>query len=418
SCDKLCIACSGGIDSICLTLAIAARVPAERLAILHYNHNTRNRETDGDEIFVHQLATDLGIDFFSEKRSIGATTEDALRDARYDFFLRIMVQLGSAHLFLAHQADDIIETMLMRLARGSMEIAAPKYCQSFANGTYRLRPLIHVFKQEIVDLFTKNKIPWREDSSNCEDQYLRNRIRKLLPQLDTIFEGRDWKQGFLLAHRYLEEDTFYLNQTAKNLCTNSQKLDLQKLFHPAIIRRAIQFWLCDCSLSRPCFEQIFDAVAQNYPAIVNINGQTSVTINQKILHRIQKLINNSKISFQHWQSGVLYLPTGYKLTREMVPFSREDLEMLNTFVVYVDGQRCSEILVRTWQHGDRYRPINAPTKSLKKLFSEKKIPVHQRSILPVLCDENGSIIWVPHLPPADFMKVQNNYALKITFSST
>ncbi|MDR1906974.1 MAG: tRNA lysidine(34) synthetase TilS, partial [Puniceicoccales bacterium] len=127
-----------------------------------------------------------------------------------------------------------------------------------------------------------------------------------------------------------------------------------------------------------------------------------------------------KINFQHWQSGTLYLPTGYKLIREIVPFSQKniDIEILNTSVVYVDSQRCTKISVRTWQYGDRYQPINAPTKSLKKLFSEKKIPTDQRSLLPVLCDENGSIIWVPRLPPANFVKVQNNFALKITFSST
>ncbi|MDR1906733.1 MAG: tRNA lysidine(34) synthetase TilS [Puniceicoccales bacterium] len=417
---KRCIACSGGIDSVCLALAVAARFPAQQLAILHYNHNTRGQETDGDETFVHQLADDLGIDFFSEKRSAGTAKEEALRTARYDFFSRTMAKLESQYLFLAHQADDVIETMLMRLARGSTEIAAPKYYQCFQNGTCRIRPLISVFKQEIINIFTENQIPWREDSSNQKDEYLRNRIRKLLPQLNHIFKGRNWKQGFLLAHRYLDEDAICLNQMAENLCTDSQKLDLQNVFHGAMIRRAIQFWLRDYSLSRLCFEQIFDAVSQNYSAKISVNAQTFLKINQKILYKISKPINDLKINFQHWQSGTLYLPTGYKLTREIISFSQKniDTETLNTSVVYVDSQCCAKISVRTWRYGDRYQPINAPKKSLKKLFSEKKIPVHQRSLLPILCDERNSRIWVPHLPPADFVKVQNNYALKITFSST
>jgi tRNA(Ile)-lysidine synthase len=417
---KRCIACSGGIDSVCLTLAAAARFPMQQLVILHYNHGTRGQETDEDERFVRQLAKDLGIDFFSEKRSGGATTEEALRRARYNFFSQTMAQLGSPCLLLAHQADDVIETMLMRLARGSAEIAAPKYCQPFADGTYRLRPLMHIFKQEVVDLFSKNQIPWREDSSNSKDEYLRNRIRKSLAQLDHIFEGRDWKRGFLLSHRHLEEDAACLQQMAETLCTDPLKLDLQNVSQPAIIRRAIQFWLHDYAPHRHCFEQIFDAVSQNYPAKVSIDGQTFIAVGQRILRKISKPMNDLKMNFQNWQSGVLYLPTGHKLTREIVSFSLEsmDWETLNGTVAYVDGQHCGKISVRTWQHGDRYRPINAPTKSLKKLFSEKKIPVHRRSILPVLCDESGAIIWVPHLPPADFAKVQNNFALRITFSST
>jgi tRNA(Ile)-lysidine synthase len=417
---KLCIACSGGVDSICLSLATAARFPARQLAILHYNHNTREQETDGDERFVRQLAEGLGIDFFSEKRFNGARTEAALRKARYDFFSRAMAKLESPYLLLAHQADDVIETMLMRLARGSTEIAAPKYCQPFSDGTYRIRPLISIFKQEIIDLFVKNQIPWREDSSNCTDEYLRNRIRRLLPQLNSIFEGRDWKRGFLLSHRYLEEDASCLQEMAEALCTDSQKLDLQNVPHGAIIRRAIQFWLRDCPLSRPCFEQILDTVIGNYPAKINIHTQTFIEIDRKILFRRTERPHLLKIDFQNWQSGTLYLPTGYKLTREIVSFSPQDLlaEELNTSVIYVDSEKCNQISVRTWHYGDRYQPINAPMKSLKKLFSEKKIPTDQRHQLPVLCDEKSAIIWIPHLPPADFVKVRNNSALKITFSST
>jgi tRNA(Ile)-lysidine synthase len=417
---RQCIACSGGIDSVCLVLATAARLPAQQLAIFHYNHNTRNRETDEDEMFVRQLADGLGIDFFSEKRSSGATAEEVLRRARYDFFSRTMVKLGSPYLLLAHQADDVTETMLMRLARGSSAIAAPQYRQLFADGTCRLRPLIHIFKQEIVDLFIKNQIPWREDSSNRRDEYLRNRIRKLLPQLDHIFEGRNWKRGFLLAHQYLEEDAACLQQAAEALCANAQELDLQGVSQAAIIRRAIQFWLRDCPPPRPCFEQIFNAVIQNYPAKISVHGQMFVEINRKILRKSLKSTNNFKIDFRNWQQGVLYLPTGHKLTGKIVPFSAQDLhsQTLNSACIYVNYEKCEKISIRSWRHGDCYRPINAPTKSLKKLFSEKKIPADQRPLLPVLCDERGSIIWVPHLPPADFVKVQNNLALKITFSST
>ncbi|MDR1590486.1 MAG: tRNA lysidine(34) synthetase TilS [Puniceicoccales bacterium] len=416
--EKLCVACSGGVDSLCLTLALAAQFPAHRLAILHYNHATRGQETDDDEHFVAHLACDLGIDFFTEKYSNGSISEGALRRARYAFFLQTMTRLKSRFLLLAHHADDVIETMLMRLARGSTEIAAPKYCQPFAEGTYLLRPLISISKQEIIDLFTKNQIPWREDSSNSKDDYLRNRIRKFLLPMDAIFSGRNWKRGFLLAHRYLEEDATCLNQMAEILCTDPQKLDLQNVPHASIIRRAIQFWLRDYAPSRACFEQIFDAVVQNYFAKISIAPQIAVEIDQKILSKKTEHSDIFEFNFKNWHFGTLYLPTRYKLTREMAPFQNSLPTELNTFVVYVDEKKCDEISIRTWRHGDRYRPINAPTKSLKKLFSEKKIPVRQRSELPVLCDKWGAIFWVPHLPPADFVKVRNNYALKITFSPT
>jgi tRNA(Ile)-lysidine synthetase-like protein len=418
--DKLCVACSGGTDSVCLVLILAARFPAHRLVVLHYNHNTRGQETEEDEQFVRHLANALELDFFTEKRLEGALSEHHLRQVRYAFFSRMMAKIGSRFLFLAHHANDVIETMLMRLARGSTEIAAPKYCQLFQDGTYRVRPLLSIFKQEIVDLFTQHRIPWREDSSNRQPHYLRNRIRRIIPLFDHIFADRDWKSGFLLTHRYLEEDASCLNQMAEELCTDFQKLNLQNIFHGAIIRRAIQFWLGDLSLTRTCFEEIFRAIICNDSAKISISPETFIKIDKKILHRVSHPGNDFKIRFNNWQFGELYLPTGYKLSREIVPFSEQNLssEGLNISTIYIHGENCTKITIRTWQPGDRYRPINAPTKSLKKLFSEKKIPVQRRSSLPILCDEKGAIIWVPHLPPADFVKVHNNYALKITFSST
>ncbi|MDR1303205.1 MAG: tRNA lysidine(34) synthetase TilS [Puniceicoccales bacterium] len=418
--DRLCIACSGGIDSVCLALALAAKFPADRLAILYYNHNTRGRETDDDARFVSHLASALGVAFFTEKRSEGPVSEDALRAARYTFFSQIMAEIGSKFLFLAHHADDVVETMLMRLARGSAKIAAPKNCQPVRDGTRRLRPLISVFKQEIIDIFTKNRIPWREDSSNQSEGYLRNRIRKIMPLLGFIFRERDWKSGFLLAHRYLEEDASCLNQMAENLCSNPQKLDLQAVAHPAIIRRAIQRWLHDSPPTRPCFEQILTAVTQNRSAKISVKPKIFVEINGKILHKKTKFSNFFEINFKYWQWGTVYLPTGYKLTRAIVPFPPQNFpgENLNTSVIYISGENNTKIFIRARLPGDQYRPINAPTKSLKKLFSEKKIPANQRSTLPVLCDERGAILWVPHLPPADAAKVQKNYALRITFSST
>jgi tRNA(Ile)-lysidine synthetase-like protein len=418
--EKLCIACSGGMDSVFLALALAAKFPAQRLAILHYNHNTRGQESDGDEQLVADFAGALNLKFFAEKRQRGPISEDILRRARYAFFSRIMAEWGSKYLFLAHHGDDAIETMLMRLARGSGEVAAPKHCQSFADGTYRIRPLLSIFKGEIADLFRKNQIPWREDSSNQGSNYLRNRIRQMIPSFESAFKKRNWKEGFLLSHRYLEEDALCLNPMAEALCTDPEKLDLQKFPQAAIIRRAIRFWLRDLSLTRPCFEQIFDSVIQNRSAKISIDSETFIRIEEKVLHRRRRPPNVSKINFKNWQFGILYLPTGYKLTREIVPFSPQHMtsEGLNISLVYIDPKDCSGLSLRPWSPGDRYCPINAPNKSLKKLFSEKKIPLHRRHELPLLCDGKGAILWVPNLPPADFVKVQNNFALKITFSST
>ncbi len=233
--EKFSLACSGGIDSIFLLLIISSIVDKNNLLILHFNHNTRGIETDKDEEFVRSISNELSIKFFSEKRKLCKYTEESLRNDRYSFFNKIMKKVHSKYLLTAHHANDIIETIIMRLARGSSEIAAPKFFQKFNDHHYRIRPLLQVTKKEIIHFFKKNNIPWREDGSNLDQTYLRNRIRKTVKDYDQIFCDRNWENGFILSHRYLEEDSDCLDSLAKNYYTDDDVLDLNNVKYNAII---------------------------------------------------------------------------------------------------------------------------------------------------------------------------------------
>jgi len=189
--DKLLLGVSGGPDSLCL-LYLFLKIQKEyslKLICLHLNHCLR-KEAKDEENFVKGVCRSQGVEFISESREVnkffkGDSLEQTARNLRFDFFLKSSRQTKFKKIALAHHQDDLAETVLMRLIRGSglrgLRGFLPK--SKFRNLTV-IRPLIEIPKAEIMSWLKKNKINYCIDKSNFEDKFLRNRIRsKLLPLL-------------------------------------------------------------------------------------------------------------------------------------------------------------------------------------------------------------------------------------------
>ena len=183
--DVLGIACSGGADSVCTALLLWAHFPdlRDRFRILHFDHGLRGEESKGDEVFVKGLAEGLGLGFFSDQWKLSGKnshpSEAEARTARVDFFHKILKREEGRQIIFGHHLNDVAETFLMRLSRGSGSagLASPRPIQEGANGFTHLRPLLTLRRSEIISALRDCRILWREDSSNLEDVYFRNRIR-------------------------------------------------------------------------------------------------------------------------------------------------------------------------------------------------------------------------------------------------
>lgn len=267
------VALSGGADSLAVLLLLWAHWPERRgeLVALHFNHRLRGAAAEADEHFCRRVCRSLGVKLFVgrwAKRRTGAS-EEAAREARFGFFKRALSRLGGRALWLGHQQDDIAETMLMRLARGSgtAGLAAPRPVQKMGR-QYRLRPLLTVKKQEVVALLRALKIPWREDRTNAGPAYFRNRVRHhVLPAWQAAAE-RDAVAGAALARERLEEDDSALEAWLEELRPMKRRgtLDIAVLENRprALFRRALHRWLLAQplagSLSRQGFEDLLTAV--------------------------------------------------------------------------------------------------------------------------------------------------------------
>jgi tRNA(Ile)-lysidine synthase len=190
------VACSGGADSTALLramVAITGNVPAELswLVVAHFNHGWRGAESDGDQVFVEGLAKQLGVECQigrAEASPSGGRRRDeaTARDLRHRFLLGVARQTGARHIVLAHTADDQAETVLHRILRGTAVagLAGMSRVRPVTPDVSLVRPLLRVRRAEILEYLRSIGQTYRDDSSNLDPTYTRNRIRhELLPQL-------------------------------------------------------------------------------------------------------------------------------------------------------------------------------------------------------------------------------------------
>jgi tRNA(Ile)-lysidine synthase len=209
--DRICIAISGGADSVALLLTLHAANSTVRdslgvgLSAVHINHNLRGEESNADQQFVEDLCIGLDIPLHLHQADIPAriaknradgnpeTVEEAARNARYEFFTTLLASGHADTILTAHTLDDQAETVLMKLLRGAWTegLSAIHPSVTLPKGKI-LRPFLETRRAEIEAFLKQANQPWREDSTNTDTAFTRNRIRhELLPQLRTYNPGLD-----------------------------------------------------------------------------------------------------------------------------------------------------------------------------------------------------------------------------------
>ncbi len=269
------VAFSGGADSLALLLIFWAEGPGrwERdFVVLHFNHRLRGRAADADEKFCREVCAALKVKLVVGRWKAAprrGTSEATARTARLEFFRREMSRRKLRLLWLGHQQDDIAESMLMRLARGSGAggLAAPRPVQVLADGRLHLRPMLTLKKAALVAALEKAGATWREDASNASGDFFRNRIRHTVIPAWQKAAGRDALAGAALSRDLLEEDDVALEAWADRLGLFKQsRLDVAAArdVPRAVLRRVLHRWLLavrpDTDLSRQGFALLLGAV--------------------------------------------------------------------------------------------------------------------------------------------------------------
>lgn len=177
---KYIVAVSGGVDSVVL-LDVLSRTPDVTLVVAHFDHGIRP-DSQNDRVFVQDLAKKYNLPFVYETATLGPDASEAqARKARYAFLYGVKEDHSAQAIITAHHQDDVLETAIINLARGT----GRRGLTSLSSGADLVRPLLNVTKKDLVAYALANNLEWREDSTNEDQQYLRNHIRHtVMPKFD------------------------------------------------------------------------------------------------------------------------------------------------------------------------------------------------------------------------------------------
>lgn len=256
---------SGGRDSVVL-LHWLLTLGYRRLIACHFEHGLRGHAGKADARFVERLAQKHGLDFelgsariakaaAETKRSI----ETAAREERMAFFQRVASRRRCRTIFLAHQADDQVETFLMNLLRGAGRRGLGAMRERSSHGRLEVvRPLLGVWRSEIDEYISEHRLKFREDSTNQELHARRNRTRhRIVPWLEKEF-GRKVRTNLWRAASILAEEEAFLDEFLPDEEENALFLEVRRLrdLPVALQRRTIRRWLRGHEVSEVGFDLI------------------------------------------------------------------------------------------------------------------------------------------------------------------
>jgi len=400
------LACSYGPDSMCL-LNILKSLNIN-VVVAHVNHKFRI-ESDQEYIDLKNYCDKNSIIFegIEIKEDIVGNTEEYFRNFRYDYFKKIVNKYNSRYLFTAHHGDDLVETILMRLSRGSSFGGYAGFKNKLKVNNYEIvRPLIYITKEDIMKYVKLNNIPYAVDETNLESIYTRNRYRnQILPILKDI--NPKVHKKFIKFSYLINEYNDYLIKEVDTLYSNlyiNNRLDLNDFnILPVLLKkellRKILFNIYDNNISLindKHLDLIFDLISnekvnsfinlpnniivRKYYNILEFNSNKCVNNYDYVLED-KVIVNNISISME---SNTNIIKSNY-----LIRLNSKDINL--------------PIHVRNRYVGDKIILKNG-TKKVGEVLSESKMPKMIRDSYPIVVDSNGKILWIPGIKKSKFDK--------------
>ena len=409
-CEKIILALSGGIDSMVLAdLLLKAKV---EFVAAHCNFHLRGEESDSDEKFVRDYAERNGIQCFvkhfeTEKYAAehGISIEMAARDLRYAWFEELRQQLNYDKIAVAHHADDQAETFFINLLRGAglngLKGMKPQ------NGVV-IRPLLWASREQIRKYAVENQILWREDHTNAESVYLRNKIRnQLLPAFDELHP--EARQGLYKSLEHLSAENELYRALLREKLTQivEREGDVQRLLYSKLVRTEVPEpvegptysfqllfeWLRQFGFNTDQCHFIYDAIGKGvgnqyssatHCVVIGRDGLQLSELTEKTNEEIQIQIGEKEIlSPVHLRFSKLEKTADFIINK-------------SPEVAQLDFNKLKfPLTLRRWRHGDRFHPLGMKgSKLLSDFFVDQKFMEYQKQNVWLLVSADNAIVWV------------------------
>lgn len=403
--ETVVVALSGGVDSMVLFNILQRLKAKPNLVIAHVNHKQR-KESEAEYSNIKALANTLNIPFegYSLNMEVKRNFHDESRNQRYDFFKVVAQKHNSKKIVLAHHKDDQVETILMRIVRGSSfsGYAGIPYIRKEGNISF-IRPLMKYSKEDILEYAENSNIVFYEDLSNQDPKYTRNRFRNtIIPMLkkenpnidDKIIQLQDYIQSADVVLERLKSDflkTYCLHNTVDLTSFNT----LDHILKIKVLKHMINIGTAD-------------SVEVSYEQYNNI---IEVCLNKSANKRIT--LNKSFSFYKEYEYAYVSKPPKVKQINVVVNAFKEYFIDDNKSVIFSDKkldknysnyiELCYNKLVfpvtlRNRKNGDKIT-LKSGTKKVKDLLIDLKIPLSKRDNIIIIANEN-EILGIPSLKKA------------------
>ncbi|MGM9835103.1 MAG: tRNA lysidine(34) synthetase TilS [Bacilli bacterium] len=418
--DKMIVGVSGGEDSMCLLHFLLNNFNKKNIIVAHVNHNIRSASASELE-FVKSYCENNGVIFESTiLPNDKIYSESKLRTMRYDFFSSLITKYKASYLLTAHHGDDLMETILMRLTRGSTlkGYAGIKIIDTKDN-YHILRPLLNISKEMISNYIKEHNIPFVLDESNESDKYTRNRYRHhIIPELKK--ENKDIHKKYLsfskeLLDYYELVDNLVEKDIKENGCSKYNLTDFNKkntLLQKKIIEKILYYnYGNDISvLTSKHVEEIQNIIVKSGNSEIHLPLNKKAVKEYNYLSIVENRINKKYIN---------EVFNNYYENEDFVLETLQSSIVNSNYIIKLNSQDITlPIHIRSIKDGDKMVVKNLKGhKKIKDIIIDSKIPKSKREKLIVLIDNNDTILWLPGIKKSQFDKSKaEKYDIIIKYS--
>ena len=425
----LAVAYSGGIDSQVL-LNIAYRLKDElsfNLIIIHVNYNLRGEDSTNDELFARDMAKKYNIEIYVKEIAPnsynGKNIQLEARNDRYNFFEELHNKKIYDYLLIAHNKDDLAETIIYRMIKGA---GTNVYKSLRDKKGYILRPILNFYRKDIEEYAKNNNLEHREDVSNKKNYYSRNKIRNLIiPMLEEI--NTNAKNNIIRFAKRSYEETYILRKKVnklykKNISKKNKKLNIKKIrnIKSLFIKKIIIKLLAknNIEITEKRIIEILNIIKSDKPNI-NLRLDNYYIVKEYNIIKIKPIqIKNEEYNYIKIDKDGVYNFL-YKKA-EVKKILNKDIDYKEC--LYIKAKY--PIIIRTKKDGDFiYAYPNNQKKYLRKIFIDLKISAYERNKIPVITSEEDNNILALYLEPYGLNRISNEvavskedeYILKISF---
>lgn len=413
--DILVVGTSGGPDSMAL-LSVLLKLQKKinyKIVCAHINHNLRKQsKKEAKDLEEYCLKNKLVFESMTIEEYGDDNFHNEARNFRYDFFDNLSKKYKANYLMTAHHADDLIETIIMKIVRGSTLKGYGGFSKIVKREGYLIvRPLFEVNKEQILKYCKKENIKYATDKSNKSNKYTRNRYRKvILPFLK--LEDPDVHEKFIKFNNVIEENEQYLaKQTKRELAKlyHDKKIDLNKFNE---LEHLMKLRIIHYLLEEVYQDDLILITDTHANSIINLasskkaNAYIMLPNELKIIKEYDQLILGSKqgetTSYEIEIIDEVFLPGGGKIERI------KETDLNNNYICRLNSKELVlPISVRTRKYGDKIFLKNSGTQKLKDLFINSKLSAQDRDLWPIVVDAEDKILWVAGLKKSKYLKQKN-----------